>query len=394
MNILFPNHFPLEGSGSGIYTQNIAKEFATLGHKVMTITPEHKAPAGYPFKTKGIIFKSDNTAGCEVDFNFPCFSTHPVSNNTYYELTDRQIGTYVDIYQKKIEQGIKEINADIIHCGHIWVAPYCASRTDIPYVITCHGTDLLGFKKDKRFQDMAIQAVEKAQRIIAISRQIKEQIIEIFPQAKDKIKIIYNGFDAEIFNIHPIDRIEVLRKFSLPEYRRIISFVGKLTHFKGVDTLLKAAEIYENRLDSTGTLIVGQGELREELEKLMNELNLKNIHFLGHQNQKVVSDLYNLADLSVVPSRKEAFGLVAIEALACGTPVVGTNDGGLPDFINEKVGALVEPDSPERLADKIMEELKSEAKKIKGGYCHKYAHNNFLWSNTTRELEKIYNNAV
>ena len=131
-----------------------------------------------------------------------------------------------------------------------------------------------------------------------------------------------------------------------------------MTNFKGVDVLLDAVSMYEN--DDTLTLISGDGELRENLEEQAQRLNLKNVKFLGNQPQTVLKDIYNIADVSCVPSRREPFGLVAAEAMACGTPVIATNEGGLPDFINEKVGILVPVDDSEKLALAVKQVISGE----------------------------------
>ncbi len=393
MNILLPNHFPLKGSGSGIYTQNVANLLAKDNSKVMTITPEHYVQDEFDFLTKAILFNNGDNEH-ELDFNFPCFTTHPVSNTTYYELTDAQIREYVDIYERKISEGIKEVDADIIHCGHIWVAPYCASKTGLPLVITSHGTDIMGYNQDERYRTMAHDAAEKADKIIAISKQSYQSILDAFPGVKEKVEIVYNGFNDEVFNLHEVNRKSRLDEFGVPDYEYVVSFIGKFTRFKGIDVLLKAAKIYEARFDSIGTLIVGHGELVNELKNLRDELGLQGVHFLGQQEQMIVSDIYNIADVSTVPSRQEPFGLVAVEALACGTPVVATNEGGLPDFINEKVGALVDVDAPEQLADQIIAAIESNAKEQKGAYCERYAKNNFSWASNVNRLEEIYSSLV
>ena len=82
-------------------------------------------------------------------------------------------------------------------------------------------------------------------------------------------------------------------------------------------------------------------------------MKLKNIIFLGNQPQNKLNELYNIADCSCVPSRREPFGLVAAEALICGTPVIASNEGGLPDFVTEDVGVLVEPENPTALAEAV-----------------------------------------
>ena len=127
-------------------------------------------------------------------------------------------------------------------------------------------------------------------------------------------RLILNGFDESIFNLKPVSRKEVLASFGLPDAGNVVSFVGKLAHFKGVDLLLKAAKIYEEEVEDVMTLIVGHGELYDELNNLRRSLGLKHVYLLGHQHQEKVADIYNIADVSTVPSRKEPFGLVAIEA--------------------------------------------------------------------------------
>ncbi|MBU2597886.1 MAG: glycosyltransferase [Actinobacteria bacterium] len=395
MRILLINHFPLEGSGSGIYTQNVADVLLKLGHEVMVIAPDHKQVTNKDFLVRSIIFSNGVNKNFHLPFNFPCFTTHPFSNTTFYELTDTQISDYTNTLLDFIYKAKEDFNPDIIHAQHLWISSYCAKKTGIPFCTTCHGTDLIGFRKGKRYRNMTIDAVKSASFIIAISNQVKKDILNLFDISDKKIKVISNGFNSDIFRIKEIDRQKLLNELGLPlEVGKVICFVGKLTHFKGVDVLIKAASIYEKVLDNVITLIVGYGELYDELVNLANEMGLKRFYFLGHHDQNVVSKIYNLADLAVVPSRGEAFGLVAIEALACGTPVIGTINGGPQDFLNEEVGALVKQDSPEDLAKKIIKEIKSDSKSKKGKLAAKYALENFSWRKNVKELIDIYKKVI
>lgn len=137
----------------------------------------------------------------------------------------------------------------------------------------------------------------------------------------------------------------------------------------------------------------GGGGLLGDLEKQSSELNLKNIAFVGDQTQENLSKLYNIADVLAVPSRIEGFGLVAIEALACGTPVVATNKGGMTDFINDKVGALVD------VEDEVM--LEKEISKILNGNrtfnrleLSQYAQNNYSQEAVINDLINIYKDII
>jgi len=395
MRVLIINHFPLEGSGSGIYTQNVADVLLKLGHEVMVIAPDHKQVTNKDFLVRSIIFSNGVNKNFHLPFNFPCFTTHPFSNTTFYELTDTQISDYTNIFLDFIYKAKEDFNPDIIHAQHLWVSSYCAKKTGIPFCTTCHGTDLIGFRKGKRYRNMTIDAVKSASFIIAISNQVKKDILNLFDISDKKIKVISNGFNSDIFRIKEIDHQKILNELGLPvDVEKVICFVGKLTHFKGVDVLIKAASIYEEILENTITLIVGYGELYKKLINLTKKMNLERFYFLGHHNQDMVSKIYNLADLAVVPSRGEAFGLVAIEALACGTPVIGTINGGLQDFLNEEVGALVKQDSPEDLAKKIIKEIKSDSKIQKGKLAAKYALENFSWRKNVKELIDIYKKVI
>ena len=392
IKILLLNHFPLTGSGSGVYTQNIADSLTKAGHEVSIIMPENEIIQSgnehihlYP-----IYFQNQEHIENSLPFNFPCFTTHPRSTMAFTNLSEDQLELYIKSFDNKIKEVIDIEHPDIIHAGHIWILPSIAGKYNIPLVITAHGTDLIGYKQSKRFRHFAENAVDKAKFIITISEENSKLVKEIFPKAQDKTILIPNGYNSNNFYPKSVNKQEFLSSFNIKNYPKIVSFAGKFTSFKGIDLLLKAATIYEN--DDTATILAGNGELFNDMQKLAKDLKLKNIYFIGNQPHDILNNLYNIADVSLVPSRNEAFGLVVIEALACGTPVIGSNNGGIPDIINNQVGLLFEPENYQDLANKIKKVLDKDIK-FDSQNIAEYAKNNYSQDNFTKQLTNIYNNA-
>jgi glycosyltransferase involved in cell wall biosynthesis len=386
MKVLLVNHFPLEGSGSGVYTKNIAQRLIDKGHQVKVVVVDNEINDNYQFPVETII-----------DYNFPCFTTHPKSNNQFYKLTRQEMNDYLKRFISVIKAESKSFKADIIHCQHLWVAPYAALQTKIPYVITAHGTDIKGYKKDKRYRQIALKGAAGAEKIITISDQVNQDVKDYYFIEDDKLIKILNGVDDTLFKPLKTDRLKLIQKY-LPNVKEnpehLLTFVGKLTDFKGVDLLIKAAKKYEKEFPGIMTLIIGHGELLDTLKKQAEKLDLKNLYFLGNLPQEELPAFYSSADLSIVPSRIEPFGLVAVEALACGTPVIASRAGGLPDFINQEVGRLFKMNDSDDLAAKIIAALKNNDKEKKGEKAAEYALNKFSWARVIDEVLEVYNSVL
>lgn len=363
-----------------------------MGHDVKVVYPELTDKTYEGFESRIIKFNDGTQGHADLPYNFPCFTSHPRSNNTYYALNDQQMKDYIDLFVKIAKEEVESFKPDIIHAQHLWITPYAAAQTGVPYIVTAHGTDLKGFVKDSRYHPYALEGAKNAKKIITISKQVHAEVQELYGVPDSQCELIMNGYDEHLFMIKPeLNVEEVLRSFNIDRTsKHIVSFAGKLTHFKGIDVLLKAAKHYEKDIDDVMTLIAGNGELYDELTTLKRDLGLKNVHFLGHVNQKQLVDLYNIADVSTVPSRTEPFGLVAIEALACGTPVVGTNQGGLPDFITDSVGTLVPVEDDLGLADAITNEINRTDKSTRANDCAQYALKYFSWKHSIKSVEALY----
>lgn len=391
MKILLLNHFPLTGSGSGVYTKTIAEGLAKNNHEICIIMPENEKikTDNSKIKIHPVYFKNKEKIEGALPFNFPCFTTHPRSTNTFSNLNDEQIKLYIQAFDQAIKEEIEKFKPDIIHSGHIWILPAIASKYNIPLIITTHGTDLIGYENDINFRKYANEAFNKTYKIITISKKNNELIKKIFNQ--DKCILIPNGYDADIFYQTKINKDDFLKQFNIEnKYDKIVSFVGKFTYIKGIDILLKAATLYEN--NNILTILAGDGELFDDMKKLAKKLNLKNIFFIKNQPQDILNKLYNIADVSIISSRSEAFGLVAIEAMACGTPVIGSDIGGISDIITDDTGMLFESENYHDLATKIKQVINN--KSFDRNYIAKYTKDKFSQENFTKKLIDIYEKAT
>jgi len=393
MRVLLINHFPIDGSGSGTYTRNIAVHLSKKGHEVNVIMPENtihydEIPG---VKMHPVFFRHEETIEGALPFNFPCFTTHPRSVMTFYELDDKQLQMYLSAFEKVINKVVDEFKPDIIHGQHIWLLTWLAIKTGVPYVVTAHGTDLMGYRQGERFRKHAEEAALGAKRIITISNDNNELVRNMFPDSANKAVFMQNGYDTERFYPEPVPIEMIKEMLGINLKDKYVFFAGKLAHFKGIDVLLDAAKIYENDNPGTiSTVLAGAGELEGALKQQAKDNGLKDVHFVGHLNSTQLRKLYSTAGVSVVPSRREPFGLVAIEALACGCPVVATNQGGLTDIINVDVGALAEVEDAVGLAKAIQKEVFGSNREKRGQAAAKYALDNYAQDSLMDTLIDIY----
>lgn len=398
MKVLLINHFPLEGSGSGTYTKNIALHLRKRGHEVSVIFPENQPFALLPgIRMYPVMFSKGEAQGDELPFNFPCFTTHPQSRTTFAELGIGQLTRYLAAFSAALRQALREFRPDIIHAQHAWCLSWLASLCSVPLIVTIHGTDLMGCQKWPIFRRFAEDAVAGSTTVLAISADNRDLALEQLPMAAGKLLLLPNGYNEDIFYREEADKTALFDSLGLPyrgEY--IVLFAGKLAAFKGVDTLLRTARRYERLTElEIITLIAGDGEERERLSELHKQLGLRNTFFLGNQKQDELRRLYNAADVFVIPSRREPFGLVALEAMACGLPVVGSNEGGLPEFISSKVGTLVSPEDEDAFCAAILEEMtRRDTEPERRDIIANHARSNFTQAQFVTKLEDIYRRAV
>lgn len=224
-----------------------------------------------------------------------------------------------------------------------------------PYIVTGHGGDVTSLNKGI-LRKLKVRCLKNAKYITVVSRHLKAEVQKLYPT--ENIDIISMGCKTENFG----------KQFAVPDYfnqgdQKVVLFVGRLAEKKGVTYLIEAMKQIDAKL-----VIVGDGPLRESLEVQAKEQGDK-ISFLGAKTHEELKTIYASADLFVAPSvtakdgDQEGFGLVMLEAMASGLPIVASDSGGISDLIHDgENGYLVEERDADGLAEKINLLLKDKLK--------------------------------
>ena len=242
MNVLLINHFPLERSGSGTYTKNIALHLRKRGHEVCVIFPENRPVLMLPgIRMFPVMFSAGKASWSSLPFNFPCFTTHPQSRTTFADLSSGELAQYLTLFSSVLRQAVREFQPDVIHAQHAWCLSWLASLCDIPLVVTIHGTDLMGCRKWPLFRGFAEKAIAGSAKVLAISQDNRDLALSVLPSCANRLLLLPNGYNEDIFYPEEVDRESLFDSLGLPyrgEY--IVLFAGKLAEFKGVDTAIFA----------------------------------------------------------------------------------------------------------------------------------------------------------
>jgi N-acetyl-alpha-D-glucosaminyl L-malate synthase BshA len=209
------------------------------------------------------------------------------------------------------------------------------TKADIPYITTLHGTDITLVGKDQTYAPVVTHSINESDAITAVSDSLREETYRSFEIEKD-IVVIPNFVDTERFRQSDKDHF---KKMVAPHGERILVHASNFRKVKRVDDVIRIFERVREKIPSK-LLMVGDGPERQHAEELARTLRVfKDIRFLGRQDQ--VDEILSIADLFLLPSQSESFGLSALEAMACGVPVISTNTGGLPEInIHDKTGYL------------------------------------------------------
>ncbi|MEW6615445.1 MAG: glycosyltransferase [Thermodesulfobacteriota bacterium] len=318
------------------------------------------------------------------------------------------------VYRFAREEGI---TYDLIH-SHYWLSGWIASKLSQEWEIpTVHMSHTLGFLKNQVAKiddekdpplrlENEIRVLRAADKIVTTTPLEKIQINREFDIPLDRIKVIPCGVDLNLFK--PWKSEEAKSRLGL-NGQKFILFVGRIDPIKGLDNLIRAMSILTKDDRTNGNdlrLLVIGGTLSDEgnegkselknLMKLTSELNLEDrIEFLGTKRQDLLPYYYSSAEVCVLPSRYESFGIVALEAMACGTPVIASEVGGLSYVMgDERAGFLVPEGDPEILAEKISFIVANPFIKEKFGRDAVKRAERFGWSLIADKVISLYSQLV
>jgi glycosyltransferase involved in cell wall biosynthesis len=221
------------------------------------------------------------------------------------------------------------------------VAVLLGKILSVPVTVSARGSDINYFPSFRLIRPMIRWTLSQADRIVAVSAALKESMVPLGANPK-KIIVVPNGVDAEVFR--PMDRDAARASLHLPPQAPLLVCVGALIRPKGHLNLIRAfAAIATRRPDAT-LYILGEGPLRAELQSLVRELHLQDrVHLPGKRPNAELPQWFNAAAISVLMSEREGWPNVITESLACGTPVVATRVGGVPEILHSpELGIVVD----------------------------------------------------
>ncbi len=256
----------------------------------------------------------------------------------------------------------KEGNFDVIH-AHDWLVAYAAKTLkqayNTPMIATIHATEAgrnsgIRGETQKYINDTEWMLTYEASEVIVNSNYMRSELQRLFGLPFEKINVVPNGVNLNLFN--GIERDYDFRRQYAMDNEKIILFMGRLVYEKGVQNLIAAMpKILENYHDAK-LIIAGKGGMIDELRNQVNYLGLGNkVYFTGYLSSKNVQKMYKCADVAVFPSTYEPFGIVALEGMLSGTPVVVSDIGGLNEIVDHGVNGMKSyAGNPNSLADSIL----------------------------------------
>lgn len=365
--------YPTYG-GSGVIATELGKALAQRGHQV------HFISYALPFRLTGFV---ENVFFHEVEM-----SNYPLFEFPLYTLS---------LASKMVEVAEFE-NLDLLHVHY--AIPHASSaylaknilksKKDIKIITTLHGTDITLVGLEPSFLPLVKFSIEESDGVTAVSRFLKEKTLTNYNIEKN-IEVIPNFIDTDLFK--PGGACD-FRKHIAPGGEKVLVHTSNFRQVKRVVDTIKILDKVNKEIP-TKLILVGDGPDRYECEQLARQLNLiDHVKFLGKQEGLV--EILNSADIFLIPSQSESFGLAALEAMSCGKPVVSSSVGGLPELIkHNETGFIAEIGDVDRMAKYVVDLLTNEKKyEAFSNSSRERALNKFDKSKVVPMYEEHYNNII
>jgi L-malate glycosyltransferase len=301
--------YPTVG-GSGVVATELGKMLAEKGHEI------HFISSSMPFRLNRIYHN---------------IFYHQVEVNQYSVF---QYPPYDIALASKMAEVANRENLDILHVHYAIPHAVCAilakqmSKVDVKIVTTLHGTDITVLGYDPSLTEAIKFGIEKSDVVTAVSRSLIEQTHELI-QPDKQIETVYNFIDERIYQKRDANHLK--KEFGIMDNEKVVIHVSNFRPVKRVQDVVKTFARISAAMPAK-LLLVGDGPEMTPVCRLVKKLGLTDkIHLLGKQEN--LDELYSISDLKLLLSEKESFGLVALEAMACGVPCIGTNVGGMPEVI-------------------------------------------------------------
>lgn len=305
--------------GSGVLATELGMALSAKGHEVHFIS--YQQPVRLSFHPN--IYYHEVTVQHYPLFDFPPYET-ALTSTMVHVISNHQLD-------------LLHVHYAIPHASAAYFAREILKKQgrDIPFITTLHGTDITLVGRDQTYAPVVTFSINESDAITAVSSNLREETYSHFKIDKD-IQVIPNFVDTSRF--HQTDKMH-FKKMLAPNGERILAHVSNFRKVKRVEDVIRVFERVHEQMPSK-LLMIGDGPERQNAEELCRSLSMNNdIRFLGKQDQ--MDEILSIADLFLLPSQYESFGLSALEAMACGVPVISTNAGGLPEInIHGKTGFL------------------------------------------------------
>lgn len=355
--------------GSGIIATELGKLLAEKGHQVHFIT------SSIPFRL--------NTYHPNIHFHEVEVNQYAVFKHPPYDLT----------LASKIAEVAARENLDIIHAHYALPHAVCAYlakqmlKRDIGIVTTLHGTDITVLGYDPSLKDLIRFAIEASDRVTAVSTALAGETYDLIKPDK-KIETIYNFIDERVYLKKNTESIKEKHGI-LPDEKVVIH----VSNFRKVKRVKDVIRVFRNIAANTKAklLLVGDGPEKCVAWQLVEKYGLQDqVLLLGNQDR--MEELYSISDLKLLLSEKESFGLVLLEAMACGVPCIGTNIGGIPEVIKDQAsGFLVEVGDIQAASEKALAVLEDkQLSKRLTDHALKMVETSFSSQRIVSQYERIY----